>query len=219
MMTSRPDGHGLEHPMVSDYLERLRREATRLPADQAHELYADIADHLQEALGDDPGEEQVRAQLDRVGSPALLVDEAGGEATTTPGEARGLAVAAVVLLVLAELLFFLPTVAVLVWAVGLALLAVPREWTGRQKLRGYLSLGTGLPVVFLLLSVAIVGESSTCSGGTEVGPDGTVAELPTVCTETSAAGPWLGVLVAALTLGYLAWQVLTARQLLRSRGR
>lgn len=215
MMTRNPDGHGLEHPLVREYLARLRRESTRLASDQAHDLYADIADHLRVALGDQPSEEQVREQLDRVGSPALLVDEAGGLAAPARPRTRAVAVGAVMLLVLAELLIFLPTLAAVLWVAGLVLLAVPKEWTGPQKLRGYLSLGTGLPVVFIALSAGFVGASTSCSAGSEVRPDGTLIQTPMVCTETSGA-PWLAILAVTLLIGYVGWQFLTVRRLLRN---
>ena len=67
-----------DHPLVQDYLARLREESRRLPLDQARELEADITEHLQAALGEDPGEVRVRDALDRLGSPSELVAEAAG---------------------------------------------------------------------------------------------------------------------------------------------
>jgi len=224
MMTQDFDGRGVGHPLVREYLERLRAESARLPADQAHELYDDIAEHLGVALGADATEAEVRERLDKVGTPAVLVDEAGGvpahgvpPATTI--KAGGVEAAAVITLFAAELVFFLVPVAALAWVAGLVLLAVSRYWTGREKLRGLLALGTGFPVALFFVGFAFTsaGSSASCSSMTEVLADGTVVDQGARCAGTETGVPWVTVVTWVLTLAYLAFQVVTARRLLRSR--
>lgn len=86
----------LQHPLVVDYLSRLREETRRLPGGQARELYTDIETHLADALdrpGHPPTEAEVRQVLDRLGEPSELVDEAAGGADAeghgTGGRAAG----------------------------------------------------------------------------------------------------------------------------------
>jgi hypothetical protein len=226
MMTQEFEGRGVVHPLVRDYLERLRAESARLSADHARELYDDIADHLGAALGADPTEAEVRERLDKVGAPALLVDEAGGAPTqdqpaakAAPGKAGGVEAAAVITLFAAELAFFLVPVAALAWVAGLVLLAISRYWTGQEKLRGIVALGTGFPVALFVVGFATVsaGPSASCSNVTEVLTDGTVVDQGTSCTGAETGIPWVTVVAWVLTLAYLAFQVVTAWRLLRRR--
>lgn len=123
------------HPLAQSYLDRLAEAARVLPADEATELEVDISDHLREALRPDADEAEVRTVLDRLGTPHELV-AAAGDPATPPGDAPArqprfgaVEVLALVGLVGAELLFFL---AVPLWLVGVALLAVSRVWSGRH---------------------------------------------------------------------------------------
>ena len=148
-----------DHPLVRDYLARLREEARRLPVDQARELEADITEHLQVALGEDPAEVPVRDALDRLGSPGELVAEAAG--TTAPvvstDERRPFSspVGAIGCLIAAELLALLVPIAFVLWVVGLVLLARATVWSEREKLLGFLGLGSGF-----FVSLAATGPGS-----------------------------------------------------------
>ncbi|MGD8149715.1 HAAS signaling domain-containing protein [Ornithinimicrobium sp. Y1694] len=72
----------LQHPLVVDYLSRLRAEAgRRLSQGEASELLTDIEGHLAEALGANPQEVRVREVLDRLGEPEEVV-----AATSAPAE-------------------------------------------------------------------------------------------------------------------------------------
>ena len=137
-----------DHPLVRDYLARLREESRRLPVDQARELEADITEHLQTALGEDPTEVAVRDALDRLGSPGELVSEAAGTPAPTVAapERRPFSspVGAIGCLLAAELLSLLVPIAFVLWVVGLVLLARATVWTEREKLLGFLGLGIGL---------------------------------------------------------------------------
>lgn len=226
MMTQEFEGRGVEHPLVHDYLERLRVESARLSADQALELYDDIADHLGAALGTDATEAEVRERLDKVGTPALLVDEAGGApvqdvrpAAAAPGKAGGVEAAAVIMLFAAELAFFLVPVAALAWIAGLVLLVISKYWNRREKLRGFLALGTGFPVALVFVGLAFIsaGPSASCTNANAVLTDGTVVDQGTRCIGAETGITWVTVVAWVLALAYLALQVGTAWRLLRIR--
>ena len=157
-----------DHPLVRDYLARLREEARRLPVDQARELEADITEHLQVALGEDPAEVPVRDALDRLGSPGELVAEAAG--TTAPvvstDERRPFSspVGAIGCLIAAELLALLVPIAFVLWVVGLVLLARATVWSEREKLLGFLGLGSGFFVSLAALGLGLVAVRTTGTG-------------------------------------------------------
>ena len=216
------------HPLAQDYLARLSAEARRLPPDQARDLVADIGEHLAAGLGAAPSEADVRTMLDRLGTPAEVVEAAGPApgafpplVQVTPGGIGTLEVGAVVALFVAEVLSILIPVAAAVWVVGLILLLVSRAWSGRQKLRGFLSLGTGFPLVLALLVLApvtasrtVCAESATAVPSTGPGP----AAVDVGCT-SSGAPAWIGLVILGLALAYLVWQIRTAYVLLSRRRR
>ena len=70
----------LEHPLVRDYLRRLDAACAALSAAQARELRDQIIAHLDEALPPDAADDEVGAELDRLGTPAELAAEAAGPA-------------------------------------------------------------------------------------------------------------------------------------------
>jgi hypothetical protein len=212
-----------EHPLVKDYLARLREEARRLPVDQARELESDIAEHLDAGLGADPGEAAVRDALDRLGQPAELVAEAGGT-TPTPAPAAGpeprpkpfaSPVGAIACLLAAELLSILVPVALVLWVVGLVLLVRATVWTEREKLLGFLGLGTGFVVFFAVLGIGLVAagrDSGPCIATTST--DGGL--VSTTCTGGDGGIGLAGITVLTLLACYLAFQVFTIWRLTRS---
>ena len=80
----------LEHPLVRDYLRRLNAACIPLPVAQARELRDQIVAHLDEALPPDAGDEEVAAELGRLGAPAALAAEAAGGAIDPLARAPGL---------------------------------------------------------------------------------------------------------------------------------
>lgn len=64
------------HPEVAAYMDRLRRAAVELPESRRAELVEEIRAHLEEALPDGAGLVAVREELDRLGDPEAIVDEA-----------------------------------------------------------------------------------------------------------------------------------------------
>ncbi|WP_053648243.1 MULTISPECIES: HAAS signaling domain-containing protein [unclassified Streptomyces] len=67
------------HPLVTDYLATVEREASFLPAGRREELVADLREHLDVAVGEERAPETVRAALERLGSPAAIVAAARAE--------------------------------------------------------------------------------------------------------------------------------------------
>ncbi|MFI1657736.1 HAAS signaling domain-containing protein [Streptomyces sp. NPDC020472] len=148
---------GTEHPLVTDYLATIEREASFLPAGRREELLADLREHLAVAVGEEQDPEAVRAVLERLGSPSAIVAAARAEEPETaaaspeggPRPRTRHTVTAVLLGLtgLAGLAGSLPAVAALV--VGLVLLWTSDAWDrGTKVLATALTLAT--PVVVAL---------------------------------------------------------------------
>jgi hypothetical protein len=75
----------LEHPLVRDYLRRLAAACAALPAGQARELREQIIAHLDEALPPGATDDEVAAELVRLGAPAALAAEAAGPVPRSTG--------------------------------------------------------------------------------------------------------------------------------------
>jgi hypothetical protein len=68
----------LEHPLVRGYLRELNIACAYLPLAQARELREQIAAHLDEALPPSASDNEVQAELARLGSPRSLAGDAAG---------------------------------------------------------------------------------------------------------------------------------------------
>jgi uncharacterized membrane protein len=199
------------HPLVEGYLKRLRADAAALPVDQAHELLADIEEHLRAALPHDATETQVRNVLERLGAPEDLVAAASGDPETPAPGPRSFASpsGAIACLVIAEVLFILFPIAIAVWIIGLVMLGRATVWTEREKGWGFLALGTGFPAITM---AALAGTMVTTTCESWASSDGSSG---TTCGGTN----WVAIVAWTLTLGYLALQAFTAWRLLRSARR
>ncbi|QFG68314.1 HAAS signaling domain-containing protein [Ornithinimicrobium pratense] len=217
----------LDHPLVQDYLDRLHAEAARLPVPEGRELQLQIREHLTEALPDEPSESEVRDVLDRLGDPAVLVDAAGG---VTPGSGPGLRsdsdgpwreAGALVSLVGAGLLFWLPLVNLVLWVGGLVLLVLSRRWNVADKVWGAVVLGLG-PLPFILLAgLSWTTSSEVCmSEGAAVNPDeGAAPPVVVTCTGGDGGLTPLNMVVWALTITYAVVYVWTLARLIRRAAR
>ncbi|WP_086831400.1 hypothetical protein [Streptomyces sp. NRRL B-24572] len=149
---------GTEHPLVTDYLATIEREASFLPTGRREELLADLREHLAVAVGDEQDAKTVRTALERLGSPTAIVAAAREEepetattATTEPKtQPRTRTVATAVLLGVSGIATLAnPLVGLAVIAVGLGLLWTSDVWEQRTKtLATTLTLGTSF--AFLL---------------------------------------------------------------------
>ena len=74
-------GTVLDNHLVRDYLNALDAACLKLPAAQARELREQITAHLDEALPPGATEDEIRAELDRLGPPRGLAAEAAGPRT------------------------------------------------------------------------------------------------------------------------------------------
>jgi uncharacterized membrane protein len=196
------------HPLVEDYLKKLWAEAARLPVDQARELVADIDEHLLAALPQEASETEVRNVLERLGTPAELVDAASGTPVVTPSGPKSFASpgGAIICLVAAEILSILLPLSVPLWIIGLVMMARATVWTERQKWLGMLALGSGFPVVTLLLMISTVTATS-CS---QVFENGQLVQ-DTCGGFNPVAAAFIG-----LTVAYFALQAFTIWRLMRS---
>lgn len=76
--TAQSSSTVLDHPWVREYLRLLDVATASLPGPQARELHEQIAAHLDEALPPGAGDQEVRAELRRLGTPRALAREAEG---------------------------------------------------------------------------------------------------------------------------------------------
>ena len=171
---------------------------------------ADIDEHLGAALGPDSTEADVRNVLERLGTPRELVTDAGGAPAAPPSGPKAFASpsGAIICLVAAEILSLLLPLSVPLWILGLVMMARATVWTEREKLLGMLGLGTGLPFALVWLAVSTMAVSS-CSSSQ-------VYENGRLVGEACGGFNWAAVIAWTLTLGYLALQVFTVWQLVRS---
>jgi uncharacterized membrane protein len=199
------------HPLVEDYLRRLWTEAGRLPVDQARELVAGIEEHIATALPPDSTESEVRNALERLGTPTELV--AAAAAPDQPQEPAKKSFAspggAIACLVFAEILCILLPVSVPLWIIGLVMMARVTVWSERDRMLGFVGLGTGLPLAFgaVFLSTAIV---TSCSQ---------VYENGQLVSDTCGGTNWVAVTSWSILLGYLALQAFAIWRLTRSARR
>lgn len=209
----------LDHPLVQDYLARLRAHAVRLPPGDARELETQIREHLGDALADDASEADVRQVLDRLGEPAELVDAAGAEAVGAHAPGAGGApspsspwreVLALVGLVGSGLLFWLLPVNLVLWVGGLVMLLLARRWSPGEKVLGGLVLGLSWWLPLLAFGTAVTTTVQSCS---------TDAAGVEVCTGDDGGLTTLNVVVIALTVVWVVLYLWTVVRLARSAAR
>lgn len=78
----------VENPVVASYLEELRLRAEPLPPTRREELLLEIRSHIATALPAEASEAQVRQFLDRLGSPAEIMDAESDDVPVTVGMGR-----------------------------------------------------------------------------------------------------------------------------------
>ncbi len=205
------------HPLLADYLARLRVAADRLPAEDAAALVADIEEHIGAATESGrTTEADVRNLIDRLGPPEALVAEIKPPSAppVAAGSSRRFEAPVVTLLFVAEL-FAISLVGVglgaIAWIVGVVLIALCVRWTSAEKLRAALILGTGYPVTALGILLGGLVAFRTSGGSCTGSSGGTLT-----CTDDSSGQTWLAVVAVALFVGYVVLQIVTARRLLRA---
>jgi hypothetical protein len=188
------------HPLVAEYLRRLRRAAAKLPPDRRAELVAEIEAHLADAL--DPGVTDAEALrvLRRLGPPEAIVaaEEPAAAAPARRGPRGRKEWLATVLLL------FGGFIAGFGWLVGAILLWSSRAWTVREKLIGTLVVPGGLVLPFYILHKTGV-SSKACAGHSAH------------CAPTNTQIAWM-VVVAILVLASIASSMFLSRRARCSSG-
>lgn len=157
------------HPLVAGYLDRLRRDARRLPRAEREELLSDIEAHLAEATDAEMSDAEVLTVLDRLGEPEQIVD-AQQPVRADVSDRRGVHEwAAIMMLLFGGFLFGVG------WIAGLVLLWSSPAWSTRDKWIGTLIIPGGLVAalfagLFVVSSTTHVcsslnGVTQHCSGG------------------------------------------------------
>ena len=209
--------------LVDDYLARLRAAAADLPTERRSDVLADIAEHIAAAQADGMTEEaQIRAVLDRLGEPADIVAAVapvGWRAESREVGRGGVETAAVVLFLLAEVLFFFVPLSVVAWIVAVVCLVRSRRWTPGEKWLAGGVLAPGFWVIFALAGMAFGGVSGEGSCEGEVrSVDGRVGGQVAQCAgDTGLTAP--NYVVWALTIAFLVAQAVVAWRLVRSARR
>ena len=160
--------HVESHPEVAAYLDRLSRAAAELPESRRVELFEQIQSHLHEALEVGADAATVRQELDRLGDPEAIVDEArrdspGREpmpATDRVDSTRnGAATASLALGIAGLCLFWLVGVGLLLGVLAVVLGAIGMRNANRRPEGGpdgRARTGVVLGVVATLASAAVI---------------------------------------------------------------
>lgn len=192
-----------QHPLVTRYLKDLERALRDVPAEDRHEIVADIKEHIAEAAadrGDEMTENELRRMLEQVGHPEAIAEEARerfGVTRRRGGAMEGIAVV--------SLLFGGLLIPILGWVLGVILLWASSVWTTREKIIGTLIVPGGLAAP-LFFGAFAVGASSC------IGPPGSG------CTgDTNVMLPQFGgIILIALGLAPIAVAVYLARKAFRA---
>jgi uncharacterized membrane protein len=148
------------HPLAADYLRRLRRAGSELPAGRLDDLCAEIESHLAEAIPPGTSDAEALSVIERLGPPEEIVEAeqpASADPVAPNGDPRTWREwAAVVLLPLGGFAFGVG------WIAGLVLLWSSRAWTTRQKVLGTLIVPGGIAAFFPVLVLSAVAAKSRC---------------------------------------------------------
>jgi HAAS len=187
------------HPLVAGYLQRLRRDARRLPRATREELLSDIEAHLAEATNPGMPDAEVLTVLERLGEPEQIV-EAQEPPPALVSDRRGLREWATILLLLFGGFAF-----GVGWLVGLVLLWSSRAWTTRDKWIGTLVVPGGLVPASIMGVVVVTTTVQVCT---------TLAGGPRHCTGGSSGGVKLLVILifALLVIAPIMCAIYLARR-------
>jgi hypothetical protein len=180
--------------MVDEYLTRLGRALSGIPADRRDQILADVTEHISEgrATLDIESESSIQALLDRIGDPAEIAAEAGSVPTLKARRRSDVFVP--LLLLFGGIVGFIYPLLALVWLAGVAMLWASTSWSITQKLLGTLVLPGGLlPWALLVLQPVAV---TSCS-------DNTLANGRTVdhcSTSGHTLAPYFGIPIFLVTL-------------------
>ena len=189
--------------LVEEYLKRLGVAARGLPRAERRELRAQIDEDLRLAIGDESGEAEVRAALERLGDPDEIVAEQYGRREARRGIGAQ-AIGAIVLLLVGGFL------AGIGWVVGVVMLWTSLAWTTREKLIGTLLVPGGLATA-LYLPLVLGGQA--CSENVVRGGPGITRVAGSCSGATSTLDNVLvAVLLAFLVIASIGTAIFLARR-------
>lgn len=153
----------MSHRAVDEYLGRLRRSMSDLPAERRDEIVSEIEEHIAGMLAEREGtmsDADVRNVLERLGEPDTIAAEARERFGIRPAKPQWTDTAAVVLLVVGG---FVPPI--IGWVVGVVLLWISDVWSTRDKIIGTLvvpgGVAGGLGIAGALVAIA-PGATISC---------------------------------------------------------
>ena len=151
--------------LVRDYLGRLDVAAQVLPAERRRELRAEIGEHIDAALAEEPSRDEaaVRNVLERLGQPEdIVAAEVDPPVTATSNRVGTVEVGALVLLAAGTLLTpFLGWASIVLSLVGLVLVWSSAGWRSREKVIATIILLALLFAPLLLLLALRIGIGSS----------------------------------------------------------
>ncbi|GAA2742270.1 HAAS signaling domain-containing protein [Kitasatospora cinereorecta] len=182
----------LEHPLVSVYLDEVRRLTADQTDERRRELLADLGEHIEAALADrgdaddDTDDAAIRTVLEQLGRPQDIAAALAEEGRPQPEpQSPGRTAVTVALVALALPLFVVPAVGPLL-GLAAAVVALRRIWTAPQWTRGEKKHAT-----WLLLAPLVVVPAAAFA----LSPAGL---SPVLVLAVAAAGLALPLLAAAL---------------------
>lgn len=197
-----------QHRLVDDYLHSLDEAAKLLPRHDRDELVDQIRAHLDEAIGEDATEADVRNVLDALGDPRDIVAAAGPVRAPVRRGAREV----FALLLLAT--GFPPAIG---WIAGLILLIASPLWSVRQKWLGALVWPGGWFGAFLLFTIPATSSGHVCtSNGPILEPSPAVHTVTFACSSGASIPGWVALVL--LVIAFCA-PIAVAMYLWRAAGR
>jgi hypothetical protein len=198
--------NGTRHREVGDYLRRLQRSMSDLPAERRDEILAGIEEHIAENLAERPAatDADVRNILERVGDPAEIAAEARQRLGIKPASRTWTDPAAIILLLVGGF-------TIIGWFVGVVLLWISDAWNTRDKIIGTFvvpgglagSLGVGV-LSASSVSCEISGSGADQDVGSCISNGWTLGSVESILWAVTASAP-------IITAVYLSWRLRRAR--------
>jgi len=118
-------------------------------------------------------------------------------------------------LVIAEVVFWFPLVAVLLWLAGVVLVFFGERWTSRDRMLALLVLGPGMWVLLFSMAWSYGGSCGGVGGFTDSSGRPVPSPNETVTCTTYGPPEWLPWVARAVLLAFLVAQVFVAVRLYR----
>lgn len=166
-----------QHPEVREYLAELRAALSNRGVVDAGEIYGSIEEHVNDALGDSPTDDDVSATLNQLGAIDTIIDDAEVSMPRVKKARTGqrVAITAMVLsLIGLATLLFVPPVGVTLALVGI--LTGSAHLFSRLPHRRIALAGTAIGGFTLLLAAVLAAFLFSVSDGEEPRPETVILE-------------------------------------------